>query len=105
EKKIFEKQLGNGYGSPQPSPAGNYLYYFKDKNWWIFNIATKQTINITENITAKFWDTRDDHPASKPPFGIGGWIKGDKAILLYDEYNIWAVTPDGKSVKKITDGE
>ena len=105
EKLIFEKTLDNGFGFPQPSPDGKYLYYFKEKNWWIYNIATQQNINLTENINAKFWNTRDDHPASRPPFGMGGWIKGDKEILLYDEYNIWAVSPDGKASRKIADGE
>jgi dipeptidyl aminopeptidase/acylaminoacyl peptidase len=104
-KLVFEKTLDNGFGFPQSSPDGKYLYYFKDKNWWSYNITTQQNSNLTENINTKFWNTRDDHPASRPPFGLGGWTKGDKEILLYDEYNIWAVKPDGKGSRKITDGE
>lgn len=104
-KLIFEKILDNGFGFPQTSPDGKYLYYFKDRNWWSYNIVTQQNSNLTENINTKFWNTRDDHPASRPPFGLGGWTKGDKEILLYDEYNIWAVKPDGKGSSKITDGE
>ena len=34
-----------------------------------------------------------------------GWIKGDKEILLYDEYNVWAVKPDGTGARKLTEGE
>ena len=104
-KLAFEKTLDNGFGFPQTSPDGKYLYYFKDKNWWTYNVATQQNINLTEHINTKFWNTRDDHPASRPPFGLGGWTKGDKEILLYDEYNIWAINPDGKAARKITDGE
>ena len=72
---------------PRTSPDGKWLAYFKDKHWWTYNIETGQNTNITENIKTNFWNTRDDHPASRPAVGSGGWIKGDKAILLYDEYN------------------
>jgi dipeptidyl aminopeptidase/acylaminoacyl peptidase len=104
-KLLFQKILAGGDGIPQSSPDGKYLFYFKDKNWWVYNISTGQNINITEKIDSKFWNTRDDHPASRPPFGIGGWAKGDREIFLYDEYNIWAVKPDGKDFRKIADGE
>ncbi|HEV7621694.1 MAG TPA: prolyl oligopeptidase family serine peptidase, partial [Flavisolibacter sp.] len=104
-KLAFEKTL-TGFGNfPQSSPGGKYLVYFKDKHWWSYTIATGQNINLTQNIKTDFWDVRDDHPASRPAAGTGGWLKGDKAILLYDEYNVWAIRPDGKGAQKLTDGE
>ena len=104
-KLLFTKLQDGFYTSPQSSPDGRFLLYFKDKNWFTYQIATEQETNITAAIKTNFWNTRDDHPATKPPFGIGGWIKGDKEVLLYDEYNIWAVAPDGSNFRKITDGE
>lgn len=68
-------------------------------------MATAKNTNLTENIQTEFWDTRDDHPASRPAVGGGGWLKGDREILLYDEYNIWSVRPDGKGATKLTSGE
>lgn len=105
EKLLYEKMLSGFFTGPQSSPDGKYLYFFRDKNWWIYSIATQQTSNLTQSIKATFWNTRDDHTASKPPFGMGGWLKDDKEILLYDEYNIWAVKPDGSGARKITNGE
>jgi dipeptidyl aminopeptidase/acylaminoacyl peptidase len=105
EKLVFEKAIQSAYGFPQSSPDGKYFAYFKDKNWWTYNVATGANTNITENIKTDFWDTRDDHPASRPAFGGGGWLKSDKEILLYDEYNVWAVQPDGKGARKLTDGD
>ncbi len=104
--KLLYTRLQSGfYTAPQSSPDGKFLIYFKDKNWFTYNIATDQNTNITGSIKTSFWNTRDDHPATKPPFGLGGWIKGDKEVLLYDEYNIWAVSPDGSSSRKITEGD
>ena len=104
-KLAFEKSLTGFYTFPQSSPDGKYLVYFKDKHWWSYNIATEQNINLTQNIKTDFWNVRDDHPASRPPVGAGGWLKDDKEILLYSEYDVWAIKPDGKGAKKLTDGE
>jgi len=104
-KISMTKMIDGFYTGPQSSPDGKYLYYFKDKNWFCLDILNEKNINITSSIKTDFWNTRDDHPATKPPFGMGGWTKGDKEILLYDEYNIWAVKPDGSGSRKLTDGE
>lgn len=105
ERKLaFEKTLAGFNVFPRTSPDGKYLLYFKDKHWWTYNIATAQNTNITENIKSDFWNVRDDRPGVRPPVGTGGWIKGDKEVLLYDEYNVWAVKPDGKGARQLTDG-
>ncbi len=100
-KLAFEKSLS----IPQSSPDGKYLVYFKDKHWWSYNVKSGQNSNLTEKIKSDFWNVRDDHPASRPAVGNGGWLKGDREILLYDEYNIWAVRPDGNGARKLTEGE
>jgi dipeptidyl aminopeptidase/acylaminoacyl peptidase len=104
-KLAFEKTLAGFFGLPRTSTDGKYLLYFKDKHWWTYNISTGENVNITQNIQTNFWNVRDDHPGARPAVGSGGWLKGDKEVLLYDEYNIWAVRPDGKSSRKLTDGE
>ncbi len=30
-----------------------------------------------------------------PPFGFGGWLENDDAVLLYDKFDVWMVKPDG----------
>jgi dipeptidyl aminopeptidase/acylaminoacyl peptidase len=104
-KLIFEKSLAGFFTAPQPSTEGKYAAYFKDQQWWSYNTATGQTVNLTGKLNSTFWNVRDDHPATKPPYGFGGWIKGDKELLVYDEYNVWALSPDGKTARKLTDGE
>lgn len=102
ESKLLLKKNNTAF---RASPDGKYIAYFKDKQWWSYNIATQQHINLTQNIGTSFWNTRDDHPGIRPAVGFGGWTKGDKEMFVYDEYNTWAFKPDGKGSRKITDGE
>ncbi|MBC7827007.1 MAG: hypothetical protein H7122_04630, partial [Chitinophagaceae bacterium] len=105
QKQVLEKAQAGFFTAPQSSPDGKFLLFFKDKNWHSYNVASGSTTDLTSTIKSTFWNTRDDHPAMKPPFGQGGWIKGDKEVLLYDEYDIWAVKPDGKGARKLTNGQ
>jgi len=102
ERKLIYKKFA---GSFRSSPGGKYLIYFLDNNWWTFNIATYKHVNVTKNIDARFENFQDDHPvANTPPWGIGQWFKDDEAVLLYDQYDIWRVTPDGINAERLTDG-
>jgi dipeptidyl aminopeptidase/acylaminoacyl peptidase len=103
EKKLILKNYLSMYGS---SPAGKYVLYFKDKNWWVYDILKETHINITKDIPTLLWNTRDDSPKDiKPPFGMGGWFKDDRAILLYDEYDVWKVSFDGVKPVRLTNGK
>ncbi len=105
QKLLLKKMLADYFGAPSLSPEGKYVTYFKDQQWWSYNTSTGETVNLTQSLNTPFWNTRDDHPAVKPPFGAAGWTKGDAAFLVYDEYNVWALDPNGKAHRKITNGE
>ena len=102
-KKQILTAFSSVYGS---SPAGKYLLYFKDKNWWVYDIYKDVHLNLTKDIETIFWNTRDDSPLDiKPPFGSGGWFKDDKALLVYDEYDIWKINMDGSKPVRLTNGK
>ncbi|MCA1757644.1 MAG: prolyl oligopeptidase family serine peptidase [Bacteroidales bacterium] len=102
ESKEIIKNFTSLSGS---SPDGKYILYFKDKNWFIYDIAASQHRNLTADIPAELWNVRDDSPKDiKPPFGTGGWYSDDTHLLVYDEYDIWKVPSAGGSVVKLTEG-
>lgn len=102
ERKDFLKSH-TGYISS--SPDGLYILYFSDNQWYTYSIPEEKHINLTGELEQPFWNIRDDHPAEKrPPFGTGGWLKDDKAVLLYDEYDVWAFKPGGSSSERLTRG-
>ncbi|MBM3419969.1 MAG: S9 family peptidase, partial [Bacteroidetes bacterium] len=103
ERKKLLEQFSSVYGS---SPDGKYILYFRDKNWWVYDIYKASHKNLTEKVPSVFWNTRDDSPRDvKPPFGIAGWLKEDRALLVYDEYDAWRIPADGSTPVRLTQGK
>ncbi|MCK5821593.1 MAG: DPP IV N-terminal domain-containing protein, partial [Bacteroidales bacterium] len=97
--------LKNFTGYISPSPDGKFLLYFKDRNWYSYDIETAKHVNLTGNQGVPFWNIRDDHPAEvRPSWGLSGWTKDDKYALINDEYDIWAFKPDGSGAMRLTQG-
>jgi len=87
------------------SPDGKYLSYFKDQNWWTYDIENKKHRNVTGNIDTRFENfTNVNGRENSRPFGIGEWSEDDSWMLLYDQYNTYKVWADGSNYQKITEG-
>ncbi len=88
-----------------PGPSGRYLLLLKDDHFWTVNLATRALLDITKDVPTSFIDLESDETAPfKPPFGVAGWTKDDKAVLLYDKYDVWLVATDGTGGRRLTDG-
>ncbi|MEA2103441.1 MAG: prolyl oligopeptidase family serine peptidase [Candidatus Cloacimonadota bacterium] len=77
------------------SPDNQYIFWYdKDTQDWFTNeIATNETKNLTENISANFFNEENDRPRKPYSYGFAGWTKGDKYFLIYDNYDIWKIDP------------
>jgi len=53
---------------------------------------------------AGWFDEVDDHPNPPPPYGIGGWVAGDRGVVLYDRYDMWLADPDTGALTSLTQG-
>jgi dienelactone hydrolase len=89
----------------QVSPGGRYVLYLQDDHYWTIDLSTRATANITSNVKTTFVDRESDATIrQKPPFGVAGWTKDDRAVVLYDKFDLWRVAPDGSGAAKLTDG-
>ena len=86
------------------SPSGQFLHYFKDKNWWSYDVKTGKYTNLTSNLEASFTDVNYDFPGESGGFMSPGWTTDSKFVMLYDQYDIWLVSPDLKTQRRITRG-
>ncbi len=87
------------------SPDGRYLLYVDGGDYWSYDVRSGARLDLTGKLGTPFVDVEDDHTiAEKPPYGDGGWLKGDRAVLLDSKYDVWRVAPDGSGAERLTDG-
>ncbi|MBK5214970.1 MAG: S9 family peptidase [Flavobacteriaceae bacterium] len=87
------------------SPSGRYLSYFDGRDWSIFDALTKKNINITSGMDAVFANEDKKSSGILTSFGNPGWDKNESRILLYDKYDIWAISPNGQLKQRLTHGQ
>jgi dipeptidyl aminopeptidase/acylaminoacyl peptidase len=87
------------------SPDGRFVAYWKAPHWFLFEVATAQTVNLTEKLGVRFDDEDHDSPSEPPSYGFGGWTHGARHVLLYDRYDIWMIgTADQKATNITVNG-
>jgi dipeptidyl aminopeptidase/acylaminoacyl peptidase len=103
EKKLFLQKMSTMTGIVIPSPTGKYIAYFKENNWWVYDILSDTHKNITSNTGGKF-TAKERTLVTESVCGNPGWSNDDQEILLYDQYDLWAIIPNGSSFKRLTHG-
>jgi dipeptidyl aminopeptidase/acylaminoacyl peptidase len=95
-----------GGGGTALSPGGRYVLYFNEQtgHWYTYRIADGARVNLTEKLPVRFQQDFST-PDLPGPYGTGGWTADDQSLLLYDEFDIWEVKPDGTGARMITNGE
>ncbi|MDR1455072.1 MAG: prolyl oligopeptidase family serine peptidase, partial [Tannerella sp.] len=83
--------------TPGISVRGKYLTWFDrdSARWYLYSIADRQTRCLTEGLDTDFRDMRGERPEKPGSFGAMGWSENDRALYLYDRYDIWQVDPEG----------
>ncbi|MES2179725.1 MAG: prolyl oligopeptidase family serine peptidase, partial [Gemmatimonadota bacterium] len=83
-------------GQAQLSPEDKYVAFFDKGHWFTYNTASGKTVNVTGNMKSVHFDQEThDTPNTPPAWGIAGWTKGDKTMLVYDRFDLWELDPNG----------
>jgi dipeptidyl aminopeptidase/acylaminoacyl peptidase len=99
-KKIAEKS----FGVATWSPSGRYLLNFDGKDWSTISVPDGKKVNLTASLGVKFFNEDTDTPSIPGAYGSAGWTKDGSAVLVYDRFDIWRISPDGTGAKDITAG-
>jgi dipeptidyl aminopeptidase/acylaminoacyl peptidase len=89
----------------QLSPDGRFVVYWHDPHWYLWDADDGSTRNLTENLDVPFANEDDDYPEPDPGYGIGDWVEGDRAVLIYDKFDVWRFPTDGAQPVNLTGGE
>ena len=94
-----------GGGGTSMSPGGKYVLYFNEEegHWFSYRVADGVRANLTGKLKVSF-QREPNSPSLPGAHGVAGWTDGDAAVLLYDEFDIWEVKPDGSAARNVTGG-
>ncbi|MEP6779485.1 MAG: hypothetical protein ABJC26_06310, partial [Gemmatimonadaceae bacterium] len=101
ERSPIEKAMTRTMGF---SPDSKWFLYLKDKKTYAYNLETGAKVNLDVIAARNFVDVGDDHPYEKPTYGVAGWSKDGKSVLLYDDFDIWNVPLEGGKGVNLTQG-
>ncbi len=82
------------------SSKGTYFYYIDDGQWWLYNLYEDRYIHLTKGLDGKWLDSNFDSGGYPEVNGDPVWSNDEKYFIVYDDYDIWFLSPDGSSVKK-----
>lgn len=102
ERKLLLKKHSGNSTAVLASPAGKYISYFKKGNWYVYDVHKDSHAQVNVQIP---------YPLSVPgelnleeSYGNPGWTSNDDHLLIYDQYDIWRVSPSGTDAIRLTKG-
>lgn len=101
-KKIIEKQL-TAHKQIIVSSQTDQIAYLKNYEWWVYNLTKKTHTCVTKNLPISFKNIFNDYAVNHTSYGFGGWTSTGQ-LLVYDRFDIWLISPNGKNRRKITNG-
>jgi len=101
ERTLIEKRLGRTLGA---SPDSEWFLYLHNKDLWIYNLETGQKKNYAKVTKVNFVNEDDDHPYEKPPYGLAGWSKDGRSVLVNHKFDLWSLPLDDGKAVNITGG-
>ena len=104
QRHLFLKQHKLGNQRIRFSPNGNFIAYFKKGQWWVYNLKNKTHSNVTLKLNFALHQLDNDHSGVPTPYGVPGWTDDDQYLIVYDQYDIWLVSPFGRTPQKLTNG-
>jgi dipeptidyl aminopeptidase/acylaminoacyl peptidase len=101
ERSLIDRGLTRTMGS---SPDGKWFVYLKDKKVYAYNMASGRSTTLGAGDKISFLDLTDDHPYETPTYGVAGWAKDGKSVILNHRFDLYAVPLDGGKVVDLTGG-
>ena len=99
-RTLIAKRLSRTMGA---SPDSKWFLYLENQHVMAYNLDTAKSTRVDTG-GGTFINTDDDHAAEKPVWGVAGWTKDGKSVLLYDKYDIWLQPLDGGKGANLTGG-
>lgn len=72
------------------SPDGRWWLFAKDEAVYSVDLNTMEVTNLSASTGIDFMDREFDRITETPPYGVAGWMEGNR-VLLESQWDLWAV--------------
>ena len=86
------------------SPHGTHFLYWKDGRVQAYDLDANATRALGGTTAPSFVDLEDDHPGTKPSYGVAGYASDGKAVVANHRYDLWRLPLDGSAASNLTGG-
>jgi len=86
ERTLIARELTRTMGT---SPDSRWFLYLQAGLLYAYNLDTGQGICLDDQLGVSFVDADDDHPYEQPTYGVAGWAKDGRSVLLNHKYDLW----------------
>ena len=86
-------------GDELVAPDGRRFLYWKDEHVWAYELATDRHVNLTAGAPVSFTNAEWDYLSTRPSYGLAGWTKDGRGVILNHRYDLWYVPFDGGAAR------
>ena len=86
------------------SPVDDKMVYYYKNQWWCYDMKSDKHISLTKAINGQ-WDDRTEMRTQTDVYDGALWTADGQSLLLQDKNDLWLVSSDGLSAKRITNGK
>jgi dipeptidyl aminopeptidase/acylaminoacyl peptidase len=86
------------------SPHGANFLFWKDARFQAYRLDTGTLRALGGAVPVSFVDTEDDHPGTRPPFGVAGYSSDGRFVVVNHRYDLWQLPLDGSAGTNLTGG-
>jgi dipeptidyl aminopeptidase/acylaminoacyl peptidase len=101
ERSLIDRGVTRTMGS---SPDGKYYVYLKNKKIVAYNNETGRNTVLGGSDRIDFIDATDDHPYETPTYGVAGWSKDGKSLIVNHRHDLYLLPLDGGKATNLTGG-
>ncbi len=105
ERRLIAENIKRWMGY---SPDGRYFLYQmmsgEDAFLILYDLQEGRKVDLTANSPVQFANTEHIYPHENPPYGLAGWTKDGKNVIVNHKYDLWMLALDGSKATNITKG-
>ncbi|WP_067151799.1 S9 family peptidase [Pseudotamlana agarivorans] len=102
---LFLKKQNQGEHLIKSSPKGNYISYFRDNRWWIYDVHTEKHTNVSKNINEPLNSSFYYSELNIAPISYPIWTSNDADFIISGQHDIWKVNINNGTTERLTHGK